>query len=521
MPLVNEPTDSPWTHDMHEAVLDDARSQRSESRQSNIRHAYNNAQSARVPLPQAPRGPAPNRALGSMKLLGNVQIRVSLPYTEKPVFLPAIAIHQYTKLPDQRPPLRRDKPVRISIPEMPNGPKYIMPSFERSFEFIPRALRPNQQGFGSRSNRGRPTLGSLGGFSRRTSIYGGGGPSVYGGSMYSPSIAMSRRSSLVHEINRDTLMTPMGSTMSRPQMPMDSGKPVVRFPPPMQQPYGMDPQQLAEAGGQFGNMPQPYPMPQNPTYRENRQNPTPMQHPRPLKAVSVDNIESPAALQYTAPQQYQQPFSQQLPPTMNGHGYGGHPMMPHSRNASYQGSTGTPLSQIPERAIHAQPFMPHHGAYAQQHGQQHQQQEFYPQQYPIMQNMQTSQHGYYYPQQYQGSVMASPAPVFAQQIPQQMQQPAYITPQPAAAMPVQAPILSPEQQPGVVTQEVNGMIYYYDATQIPAMAAFPAMAMQPQIQQQPYAVQQIQNQGGMMSSSPDAGMNGMYYGQQGMGYYQQ
>lgn len=195
--------------------------------------------------------------------------------------------------------------------------------------------------------------------------------------------------------------------------------------------------------------------------------------------------------------------------------------MPHSRNTSYQGSTGTPLSQIPERAIHAQPFMPHHGAYAQQHGQQHQQQEFYLQQYPMMQNMQTSQHGYYYPQQYQESVMASPAPAFAQQIPQQMQQPAYITPQPAAAMPVQAPILSPEQQPGVVTQEVNGMIYYYDATQIPAMAAFPAMAMQPQIQQQPYAVQQIQNQGGMMSSSPDAGMNGMYYGQQGMGYYPQ
>lgn len=195
-------------------------------------------------------------------------------------------------------------------------------------------------------------------------------------------------------------------------------------------------------------------------------------------------------------------------------------MMPHSRNTSYQGSTGTPLSQIPERAIHAQPFHPH---YAQAtHGQ-----EFYPQQYPVMQ---TPQHGFYYPQQqYAGSMasMTSPAPAFVQQIPAQMQpqmpQEAYMSPAPAPVA-VQAQIMSPEQQPGVVTQEVNGMFYYYDASQIPAVAAFPAFVpatpqQQEQQMMQPYPVHQLQGQQMMASPAPDM-MAGMYYGQGQMGQQQ-
>lgn len=215
-------------------------------------------------------------------------------------------------------------------------------------------------------------------------------------------------------------------------------------------------------------------------------------------------------------------------------------MMPHSRNTSYQGSTGTPLSQIPERAIHAQPFHPH--AYQQQ-------QEYYPQQYPMMA---TPQQGFYYPQQpYAGSMasVTSPEPTFSQQIPQAMSQMAqpmqqqvsqqsYMSPQP---VPIAAPaqVMSPEQQPGVVTQEVNGMFYYYDASQIPAVAAFPAFAPGAQhggpmmgqgLQgQMAYPVQQMQQQQMMNASPAPDMMGGMYYaGQQGMqgqmmggGYYQQ
>lgn len=485
MQQMTEPADAPWTHDMHEAVVKDNRPPR------NPAQAYNNMSASRQSLPQAPRGPAPNRSLSTTKLIGNVQVRVLLPGMEKALSLPAIALHQYTRLPDHRPPLRRDKPVRISLPDTP--PRYIFPAVERSFIFIPRAMRPNQQGFGSRSNRGRQGLGSVGGFSRRTSAYGG---SVYG-SVYTPSVAMSRRSSVAHEIPRDGIISPMGSTMSRPPVPLDSTRPVVRLPPSVAQaqaPIATEMQPVQEPGAVFPAVSQPYPLPQKPTFRENRPNSVPMQHPRPQKAVSVDNIESPAAMQFNPPQQYQQLFQHQVPTQANGHAYGQETQMhPHSRNASYQGSTGTPLSQIPERAIHAQPFQP--TAYQQQQG-------FYPPQYQVM----PQQQGYYYPQQY-NSGMSAQAPNFA---PSAAQQQSYgQVSQPDAAQ--------QGQQPNLVAQEVNGMVYYYDAAQIPAAAAFPTYASPPT-----YPVQQIGGvslQHGMMTPSPD----GFYYPQpaQAVVYYPQ
>jgi hypothetical protein len=188
-------------------------------------------------------------------------------------------------------------------------------------------------------------------------------------------------------------------------------------------------------------------------------------------------------MQFNPPQQYQQLFQHQVPTQANGNGYGQEPQMqPHSRNASYQGSTGTPLSQIPERAIHAQPFQPN--AYQQQ-------QSFYPQQYPVM-----PQQGYYYPQQY-NTGMGAQAPNF---VSAPAQQPSYgQTAQPDAAQ---------QGQPSnLVAQEVNGMVYYYDAAQIPAVAAFPSYASPPA-----YPVQQIGGvslQHGMMTPSPD----GFYYPQ--------
>ncbi len=481
---------------MHEATLEDNRSQRPQSRQG-----YNTAASLRQPLPQAPTGPAPNRAMSSTKLLGKVQLRVSLAGMEAPTLTPSISVHQYTLLPDHRPPLRRDKPVRISLPEA--APRYIFPAVERSFIFIPRAMRPNHQGFGSRSNRGRQGLGSVGGYSRRTSIYGGA--SVYGGSVYSPSVAMSRRSSLVHEVSRD-IISNMGSSMSRPPMAVDAGKPVVRLPPPMTQTqsaqYPVDMQRYAESAAPQYAQPQPYHMPQNPTFRENRLIHVPMQHPRPQKAVSVDVIESPAALQYHAPQTNQQPFGHQLPPQMNGHGYGEYAMNAHSRQTSHQGSVGTPLSQISERAVYAHPFQP--TPYQQQQQQQQQMQEYYPQAFQMP---------YYYPQQYPAT-MASPAPAFAAQIPQQAYYPGQVPVTAAAEPPAQ----------GVVMQEVNGETFYYDARQItPAVASFPYQ-QSPQVytQAQQYPMQQqlgvVQGQD-MMGSSPD----GYYYPQAAPGgvYYPQ
>jgi len=219
-----------------------------------------------------------------------------------------------------------------------------------------------------------------------------------------------------------------------------------------------------------------------------------MQHPRPQKAVSVDNIETPAALQFNPPQQYQQLFQHQVPTQVNGHSYGQQPHVhPHSRNTSYQGSTGTPLSQIPERAIHAQPFQPN--TYQQQQG-------FYPQQYQVM----PQQQGYYYPQQY-NPTMSAQAPAFVS-----------APTQPTSYGQTTQTDIAQQGQTNLVAQEVNGMVYYYDPAQIPAaVAAFPSYASPPT-----YSMQQIGGvslQHGMMTPSPD----GFYYPQapQGVVYYPQ
>lgn len=458
--------------------------------------------SSRVPVSTSKVAP-PNRALSVTKHIGNVQVRVYLSTMDKPLVFSGIAVKQYTRLPDHRPPLRRDKPVRISLPD--NSPRYIFPAIDRSFIFIPRAMRPNQQGFGGRG-RGRSVMGSIGGYSRRTSIFGG---SIYG-SGYSPSVAMSRRSSLAREVNRDALVSPTGSTMSRQHMSMDPSRPtpVVKLPPPSHsaQPhdiqlgvdvYPLDASQQPTAIDDFPR-PQTYPLPQKPTFRENRPNPIPMHQPRPQKAVSVADIESPATLSFNPPQQYQQPFHQQVPLQVNGNSYQ-HDGMLHSRNPSYpsQASTGTPLSQIPERAIHAQPFLPN--------PYQQQPQNYYSQ--PPYQVMPPPQ-GYYYPPNYN---QPGAAPSFASQPPQQ-QPPSY--PQPG-----QQPDNGGSQGgvANLVAQEVNGMVYYYDAAQIPAVATFPAYQAPPS-----YPMQQVGGvvgMGGMMTPSPD----GFYYPQpqQGAVYYPQ
>lgn len=467
-------------------------------------------------IPTCPQNPTPiNRTMSTEKHLGNVQIRVFFPPMKTPVVFPGQPVKQYTKLPDHRPPLRRDKPVRISLPNAP--PRYIFPAMDRSFIFIPRAMRPNQQRM--RGKGPRSAMGSMGGFSRRTSVFGGS----YYGSAYSPSIALSRRSSLAPDLGRDYLLSPTGSAISRPPIPIDSGRPVVRLPP-LAQPHQAAPMQIPPqdmgytvaaqkpfGGGESSitDLPQPqtHPLPQKPAFQENRPNSIPMHQPRPQKAVSVENIESPAQSLNNAPQQpYQQAFHQQYPLQVSN----GFPPESHARNASYpsQRSSGTPLSQIPERAIYAAPFQPN--AYQPQQQQQPPQQGFYSQPY---QAMQPQQQGYYYGQGYGGNV---PAGNNATGFPgtQPGQTPGY-------TQPAQGDSATPGQANGqgapatnLVAQEVNGMVYYYDASQLPVQG-FPP----------PYPGSQgfvpgVVNMGGMVTPSPDA----FYYPQApsaGMVYYPQ
>ncbi|KAL1310709.1 hypothetical protein AAFC00_000967 [Neodothiora populina] len=442
--------DANWKHDLHETINEPATS----SKPSDNRY------DAVTPIDPASKGGyGPSRPLNFSKStqIGKVQIRVLLPSAAAPILFSDVPVKSHARLPDHRPPLRRDKPVRISLPDTP--PRYQFPSGERSFIFIPRAMRPNQQGFG----RARGSFGAYAGpASRRTSMYGG--------SVYTPSVSMSRRSSLAREIPRDSAFSPAGSYAGRPSA--QSNRPVVRLPHAASHP----PSNASPAGSvtAFGQG-QSYPLPQKPEY-EHWAEPATMYQPRPQKTISVTGIESPAGLALHAPQQQdQQPFHSQLPRNMGSES--GMTMVQQSADPTqpayyappylYPGaaSTGTPLSNIPERAIHAQPFQPVPA--------------FYPQ-YPAQ--------GYYYPAQ----------------APQYPPEPAYAPPTqpgfaPAAvnAAPGAGVVADPNQAPpGTVAFESNGMVYYQDAAQVPQYSPQEGFYQAP-----------VYGMGGMMTPGPE----GNYY----------
>ncbi|KUI74217.1 hypothetical protein VM1G_09835 [Cytospora mali] len=455
-------TSGPWAHDMHEVVADPVPMH--QPRQA-IQQPTEGLPNGDGHIPTCPASATPiNRTLSTEKTLGNVEIRVFFPGLKEPKSFSGIPIKRYTKLPDHRPPLRRDKPVRISLPD--NPPRYIFPAVDRSFIFIPRAMRPNQQRM---RGKPRPGLGSVGGFSRRTSVYGG---SYYNGSVYTPSVDMSRRSSIAPA----DFISPTGSAMSRPvvrlppmirpEIPMPMPTAMVAPVPPMPisdmsgppAPVLMQPPPPPAGEPSISDLPQPqgHPLPQRPTFQENRPNSIPMHQPRPQKAVSLENIESPTR-QINPPQQYQQAFHQQVPLQVAN----SLSQDSHARNPSYpsQHSTGTPLSQIPERAIHAAPFQPSYSQPQPQPG-------YYNQPYQMVPPPQ----GYYYPQPYGNNMPPSAAaPTF------------FPGGQPPPAINYNQSGQGEGSQAGtqgggpstLVAQDVNGTVYYYDASQIPTYPSYP------------------------------------------------
>jgi len=357
----------------------------------------------------------------------------------KPINFEKMPVRQHTRLPDLRPPLRRDKPVRVSVPDQ--APRYIFPSTERSFIFIPRAQRPNQQGGRS---RGRAYFSQNG--SRRGS--------VHGGSIYSPSFTVSRRSSMA----RDGFTSPTGSTISRVPFgaPTGPSRPVVKLPTGSHHDSVIV---LQLGSNSTPGVPTPtvsiptYPLPSRPAYRETRPSYMPMHQPRPQKTVSLATIESPALAPIHAPQQQElQPFHQQVPAHINGQSivhdqsniYNPTQQMPF--NGQIPGVT--PLPNIQERAMNAQPFQPT----TLQHA-------FFQPGYSDL-NM------YYSPptdgQQDPYSTNAMAPPMYMSQVPQG----GYYVPMllPAPPSPDQPSTLP---QAGTMSYEHNGMVYFYDPSQVP------------------------------------------------------
>ncbi|KAI5229266.1 hypothetical protein E4T46_01568 [Aureobasidium subglaciale] len=444
IPPAERTADAPWTHDLHDTINERGGPP---TRQRPSQIPVNNHDTTSRGAP-----PAQHKPLNFSKTtqIGSVQIRVYLPDMPAAVPFAAVPVNSHTRLPDHRPPLRRDKPVRVSLPDHPV--RYVFPSAERSFIFIPRALRPNQQGFG----KARGSFGAYGAPSSRR-------PSLYGGSVYSQAMSMSRRSSLAREVPRDSAFSPTGSYTAR--APPGPGRPVVRLP----QAGSHRSSNPSPAGSAYSrSYPHSYPRPQTPAV-EHWAEPDTMYQPRPQKTISMTDIESPAGLALHAPQQQeQQPFHNQLPQHIT-EGSISTQSASSDMAPPYMYPGGTPLSNIPERAIHAQPFQPpvpnYYSSYASS--------------------------GYYYSGQ---STQYGTMPSFASSTAQQ------------SYAPLEPPMAGDSQQ-STMAHESNGMVFY---TQMPQYASQDGY-----LQPQNYTVHGM---GGMMTPSPEGAY---YYANAGPMYYSQ
>jgi hypothetical protein len=436
-----ELTEQQWAHDLHDSTLKVEQSIPAPAPTSTVNGL--NLTTTRQPVNVAPLAPTPpNRSFSTSTVVGNVPVNVYLPGMPKKIAVKNMAKKQHTLLPQHRPPLRRDKPVRISIPD--DHPRYIFPSVERSFIFIPRALRPNQQSF----SRGRGR-GSYAG-SRRTS--------VYGGSTYSPSITMSRRSSVAGISSQNGVRSPAAGTFPRqPGAGAEPGKPVVRLPTMARQnmnmPMPAPPLTFAPPTFMPTQAPLQLPQPQIIT-NHNQQSTIPMHQPRPQKAVSVADIESPATFAYNPPQQQQeQPFHQQVPNEVNVQPFAESSVAfnSHSRRPSHPSQpSGTPLSHIPERAIYAPSFQPY--AFAQPTG-------YFAASYPPG--------ALFYPPM-GGEISGYSGPGAPT-----VMAPAFVPGAPylLAPPPSQPPTTDAGGQGSTVAHESNGMVYYYDSSQLQQTAS--------------------------------------------------
>lgn len=142
--------DSKWTHDLHELVNE------VEYPKPVARPNANGSRSQGAKFASAKR-----TKMSFSRHIGNVQVRICLPHMSEPKRASA-KLHSHTLLPDYYPKLRRDKAIRIAVPDMSMLTAYAMPSTDRSYVY--GGPRPKQQG--ARSSV------ALEPFSRRNSFYG-------------------------------------------------------------------------------------------------------------------------------------------------------------------------------------------------------------------------------------------------------------------------------------------------------------------------------------------------------------
>jgi len=473
MAMAERTAQGAWKHDLHDTINEEPSNPSLAMRPPEKPQAMANVSTQHQTRQALPPNQNPSAALSFSKttLIGTIQVRVSLLGMKTPAIFSEVPWKQYTRLPDHRPPLRRDRPVRVFLPG--KQPRQAFPSTERSFVFIPRQNRPTQQGYG-RAQYQR-SIGGYGYSSRRTS--------AYGGSMYSGSAAPSRRSSFIG-VPRENAFSPVGSFTGMP-----SSRPIVRLP------HGNGPFSAASTPvGPLSGHQTPTGMAQIHAYAPPQQPAkfgTPastVHHPRPEKAISVTGIESPML------QQESQPFRDQLPAHMSMHEQPPPPFFPvqHGHPPPHQLHAATPLSGIPEQAVHAPAFQPPGFAPPQQYYSQYPPPPaamYYPPSQPGLPPGYPQMPMYAIAGQHPG--MNAPLPVQYNHHPHPpISHPVpspHMFPQPSEDQLPPPPQQQQEQHQapsGMLAQERNGMVYYVPASEAqqseryqPAESLVPSYAM--------------------------------------------
>lgn len=456
------PATDRWKHDMHEDALKDEKEPAHE------------AVSFQPPKPREQ--PADIvRSFGRTHLKGTVQIIVNLPGMKTPITFSEVPYRVYTKLPNHRPPLRRDKPVRIALADAPI--RYIYPSLHRSFVFIPRNMRPNQQHTIARGGFGPRPRSFVGGIQRPMNLA-------------NQTPAMSRRSSTFVERAQDadaatTIALP---AESQAQVAPSNGAadihendktPVVKLPPSATEDLSNAPiiQEQTDSGDKPSvtvKLPpvSSYPTPPAQPIQAVRPTSTiPMHQPRPQKAVSMADIENPAS----------------LPPD---YPHGGPDSLTQTRNPSFIQNAEAP-PPLPESAVHAQPFQPsyvYHPPY------------FFPGH--MMSPVPPPMDAYGNPHDPR-SFGGMPPPPFGS--------PFNVSAPPFVPIPASAP---PATTGNAIAQESNGTVYFYEPSHYYAAygAPYPMIGMPMPMTPAPDGMPPPPGAEGMgVDGSGATAMNGMFY----------
>lgn len=427
----------PWTHDLHDSVSKIASGSKA-AKPLLGRHGPTSSNNTENPAASV--DDTLSKTFSTTLILGQVPVIISLPEMRETRVVQNVKRQKHTILPHHRPPLRRDKPIRVFLPGQ--QPRYVSPTNERSFIFLSRTFRSHRDGIQDGARRNNFHLSH-----RRYRGIGGGNTS---------SLEVSGKLSVADEVPSEKI-GPSAAEPGESVARFSSSVPATVLSMSVNSNLRHDDAELSNFAASIehdNNEP------------ESIAERSAMDQARPNVSIPVSDLDSAEKLQPNLPmpspalQQQQQPFHQQMPPLVNrpAQSEDDSPLYDHNRVhelSQMAHDNSVPAPRMSKEAIYAQPFQPAHLPAV-------------PQAYmPFSQapgNTFYAGTEHYFPMYYPGYDFASVPPMF----------PSHVPPPPEVAIPPALPISVAYPTPaqpttslsehsanrGTIAHESNGMVYY-------------------------------------------------------------